>query len=298
MRPTVRLILPVLFAPLAFAGAPAVAQDVPMPSPPPATPEAKPTVIDPNADQVTLGAGGVYLPDYEGSDHYVFRAAPGAIGSIGGFAFQIAGNRGSVDLIPNKPGPGIDLQAGPIAVYDLNRSSLKAIGDPRVRALGKRSASIEVGGYVGIGKTGIITSDFDKLSVSVSYRKGVTGANDGAIIEPAINYFTPLSTKAAVGIFASAEHADRRYARTYFDVNTAGSVASGLPVFSTRGGWKSWAVGGLATVSLTGDLTRGFKLVAGGTYRRLINDFGDSPIVSIAGSRSQWLGAVGIGYTF
>jgi outer membrane scaffolding protein for murein synthesis (MipA/OmpV family) len=283
-------LAPLIALPVLLVATPAVAQDTP--------PAPAPTVIDPNADQVTLGAGAVYLPDYEGSDHYVFRAVPGAIGSIGGFAFQLAGNRFSMDLIPDKPGPNFDVQAGPVVVYDLNRSSLSGISDTRVRALGKRSASIEAGGYVGIGKTGVITSPYDKLSVSVSWRKGVTGANRGEIIEPSINYLTPLSTRAAIALFASAERVNRRYASTYFDVDAAGSVASGLPVFATRGGWKSWAVGGLATVSLTGDLSRGLKLVAGGTYRKLLNDFADSPIVSIAGSRSQWLGATGLAYTF
>ena len=283
-----------LFAlPVLFVAAPVFAQDAP-----PAPPPSGPTVIDPNADVVTLGAGAVYLPDYEGSNNYRFTPAPGAIGQIGGFAFQVVGNRASLDLIPNKQGPFLDFQAGPIAVLNLGRSDLKSIDDPRVRALGKRTRTVEVGGYVGIGKTGVITSDYDKLSFSVSYRKGISGASKGAIIEPSFNYVTPVSTKAAIGLFASAEYADRNYSRAYFDVDAAGSLASGLPVYSGRKGWKSWAVGGLATVSLTGDLTRGFKLVAGGTYRRLLNDFADSPIVRIAGSRDQWLGAVGLGYTF
>ena len=51
-------------------------------------------------------------------------------------------------------------------------------------------------------------------------------------------------------------------------------------------------------MSLTGDLLHGFKLVGGGTYSRLLNDFGDSPLVSVAGRRSQWLGVVGLAYTF
>jgi outer membrane scaffolding protein for murein synthesis (MipA/OmpV family) len=49
---------------------------------------------------------------------------------------------------------------------------------------------------------------------------------------------------------------------------------------------------------VTGDLLHGFKLVAGGTYKRLLNDFADSPIVSIAGDRNQWVGGAGIAYTF
>ena len=51
-------------------------------------------------------------------------------------------------------------------------------------------------------------------------------------------------------------------------------------------------------MSLTGDLLHGFKLAAGGTYTRSLNDFADSPIVRLRGSKNQFLGAVGIAYTF
>ncbi|MEO5494497.1 MAG: MipA/OmpV family protein [Sphingomonas sp.] len=270
-----------------------MAQDAPV-----APPDAGAAAASLDGDSVTIGAGGVYLNDYEGSDHYVWRIAPGAIGSIGGFNFTVAGNRASIDLIPNKPGPTWDIQAGPIGVVNFNRSSLKSIGDPRVRALGVRSTAIEVGGFVGIGKTGVVTSEYDRLSFSVSYRKGISGAHRAGIWTPTINYFTPLSTKAAVGIFASADYAERGYGKAYFDVDAAGSLASGLPVFTTRKGWKDWSVGALGTVALTGDLLHGFKLVGGGTYTRLLNDFGQSPLVSIAGNRSQWIGVVGLAYTF
>ena len=30
----------------------------------------------------------------------------------------------------------------------------------------------------------------------------------------------------------------------------------------------------------------------------MLGDYADSPIVSIAGSKNQWVGAVGVGYTF
>lgn len=278
---------------LAATAAPSLAQDAPI-----APPDAGATAASLNGDSVTIGAGGVYLNDYEGSDHYVWRIAPGAIGQIGGFSFTLAGNRASVDLIPNKPGPTWDIQAGPIGVVNFNRSSLKSIDDARVRALGKRSTAIEVGGFVGIGKTGVVTSDYDRLSFSVSYRKGIMGAHRAGIWTPTLNYFTPLSTKAAIGVFASADYAERGYGRAYFDVDAAQSLASGLPVFTTRKGWKNWSVGALGTVALTGDLLHGFKLVAGGTYTRMLNDFARSPLVSIAGDRSQWIGVVGLAYTF
>lgn len=284
-----------LLAPALLLAAPAFAQDAGTPPPPP--PPA-PDQLDTDKDNVTVGVGAVYTPDYEGAAHSGFSVAPVVIGSVSGFNFQVLGNRASIDLIPNKPGPTWDLQAGPVAVLDFNRSALSYIDDRRVRALGKRDRSLEVGGYVGIGKTGVITSQYDRLSVSLSYRKGVTGAQRGAIWSPTINYLTPVSRKAAVGLFASAEHADRKYGRTYFDVDAAGSLASGLPQFTTRGGWKSWTAGGFVTVSLTGDLLHGFKLMAGGSYERILNDFAASPIVSIAGRRDQWMGGAGIAYTF
>jgi MipA family protein len=280
------------FASLLVAS-PALAQDASVVPPDTAAPAAQ---FD--RDTITIGAGAAYLPDYEGSNDYRVVPAPAAIGAFKGFNFTLAGNRLSIDLIPNQPGPTWDFQAGPVGVVNFNRTSTKSIDDARVKALGKLDTAIELGGYVGIGKTGVITSPYDRLSVSLSYRYDVAGVHDSGILQPTINYLTPLSRKAAVGLFASAERAERGYARAYFDVLPGQVAASGLPAYQTRGGWKNWSVGALGTVSLTGDLLSGFKVVGGVNYRRLLNDFGDSPIVRIAGSKDQWLGAIGLAYTF
>jgi outer membrane protein len=257
------------------------------------------TTIDPNeaAETITVGAGGVYLPDYEGSNDYRFTAAPAAIGSYKGFAFQVLGNRGSIDLIPTPITAQWDIQAGPIGVVNFDRSNVKQIDDRRIRALGELDTAIELGGYIGVGKSGVITSPYDKITVSLSYRHDVSDVHDSHIWQPTISYYTPLSLKSAVGIFASAERVGNGYARTYFDVNGAQSVASGLPGYRTRDNWKNYTLGAVGTYSLTGDLLKGFKIVAGGTYKRMLGDFGASPVVR-QGSRNQWLGAVGLAYTF
>lgn len=292
-----RFIIKLLAVPAIVLAVPAIAQSGP--TPPDIGSAAGPGAdFDPNADSITIGAGAVYLPDYEGSDDYRFTPAPGAIGSYKGFSFTVAGNRASVDLIPNRAGDAIDFQAGPIGVINFNRSNINSIDDRRVRALGELGTAIELGGFVGVGKTGVITSPYDRLSVSVSYRYDVNGVHKSGIWQPTINYFTPLSTKAAVGFFISGEHAGDGYAQTYYSISPTQSLVSGLPGYRARGGWKNYTLGALGTYSLTGDLLHGFKIVAGGTYSRLLNDFGDSPVVSIAGSRSQWLGTVGLAYTF
>ncbi|KHA65391.1 structural protein MipA [Sphingomonas sp. Ant20] len=251
-----------------------------------------------DADTITIGVGAAFVPDYEGSNNNKWSAAPVAIGTVGGFGFSVLGNRASIDLIPDKASNGLDFQAGPIGVLNFNRQSTKGIDDDRVRALGKIKTAIEVGGYVGVGKTGVITSPYDKLSVTLSYRHDVNNSHDSAIWQPTVSYLMPVSTKAALALFGSAEHAGRGYANTYFSITPTQSAVSTLPVYNASKGWKSYTLGGAVTYSLTGDLLQGFKLVAGGTYVRLLNDFADSPVTSIAGSKSQWLGAVGIGYTF
>lgn len=126
----------------------------------------------------------------------------------------------------------------------------------------------------------------------------MSGVHDAEILTPSVSYLTPLSRKALVGLFASAERAENGYADTYFGVTPAGSAASGLPAYDPDGGWKSWTAGMGGAVSLTGDLTHGLQLVVAGTYRQLLGDVADSPIVATAGSRDQWMGALGIAYSF
>lgn len=272
-----RLVLPL--AALAAVSAPAAAQDIPA-----------------GGDSITIGGGIATVPTYEGSDSNRIVPLIAARGTVSGYAFSTRGAKAYLDLIRNRPGPGIDLQAGPVIGLDLNRTG--SVDDPQVKALGKKKAALEVGGYLGIGRTGVITSDYDKLSVSVAYVHDVSGIHDSYVLTPEVDYGTPLSRRTYVGVSASASYAGRGYARTYFGVSPAGSAASGLPVFDAGKGWKNWSLSAFAVQSLSGDLTHGLALVGGVSYSRLINDFAASPVTSIAGSRSQWYGAVGLAYTF
>lgn len=267
----------------AIGAAPARAQDQP---------------VDLYRDTVTVGAGVAALPDYEGSNDYRITPVPAAIGAIKGYGFVLAGNQLSVDLIKDEPGPVWDFQAGPIVQLNFNRSASGSIDDLRVRALGKRAIAVELGGYVGLGKTGVLTSPYDKLSVTLGYRHDVSQVHNSGIWNPSITYFTPLSRKAAIGLFASADIVERGYAQTYYSVSAAQSVASGLPVYTAGAGLKNWTLGAIGSYSLTGDLLHGVKIVGGGTYGRMEGDIARSPLVAIAGSRDQWLGTIGLAYTF
>jgi MipA family protein len=248
-------------------------------------------------DFLTVGLGLGYLPDYEGSDDYRAIPMPGAIGRIDGHDFLLLGNRVSLDLIRDGASAW-DLQLGPAASVGLNRTSLKGIDDPRMRALGKVGLAVELGGYAGLARWGVLTSAYDRLSATVTVRRDVAGGHGGTLVTPSISYMTPLSPRAMIGAFASANHADSDYAGAYYTVSAAGSAASGLPAFTARGGWKDWTLAAAGTLALSGDLRHGLSLAGGIGYTRLLGDFARSPVTRVTGSRDQWMAGLGLAYTF
>lgn len=173
------------------------------------------------------------------------------------------------------------------------------IKDEQVKALGKLDEAVELGGFVGIAKTGVITSDFDTLSFRVSYVRDVADAHDSYVIQPALEYGTPLGPGTYIGMSASGEIVGKAFAGYYSNVSPAGAVASGLSPFqSEEGGLKDVSFTVLGAQSLSRDLRQGWSVVVVARYSRLLGDFKRSPIVSVAGDADQWMGGLGLAYTF
>lgn len=254
--------------------------------------------LTPDRNELTVAAGVAVTPSYTGSDDYVVR--PGALlrGKVDGFSFFARGTNLHMDLIRDTGQDGWDLSLGPIAGVRLNRTG--SIRDDRVRALGELDTAVELGAWAGISKTGVLTSAYDNLSFRIAYVADVAGAHDSYLITPAIEYVMPLSQRTLVGLSLSADYVGKGYGRYYFDISPAGSQASGLAPYA-RGGKAGFADIGLnltAAQSLSGDLRKGWALFAVGGHSWLLDRYADSPIVRDAGSRSQWLGGLGVAYTF
>ncbi len=271
-------------AALLAAATPAFAQSAEAPLP------------DPNdqSDTVTLGVGAAYLPDYEGSDDYRIIPAAAARGRVGGIAFFTRSTSLYVDLIPRGSGK-LEFDAGPIVGVRFNRTG--KIKDDFVDRLPERNKAIEIGGFVGVTAHGL-TNPYDALSFRVDLVKDVANGHESTIVSPSIDFGTPLSRKLYVGASLSADWVGGGYADTYYSITPADALASGLSAYDADGGFKGWKAGLLANHSITGDLTHGLSLFATGSYGRLAGDFKRSPIVADRGSGGQWLGAIGLGYTF
>ncbi|MEA3053591.1 MAG: MipA family protein [Sphingomonadales bacterium] len=249
---------------------------------------------DPNS--LTIGVGGAYLPSYEGSDDYILTPVGLAFGKVAGFGFATRGTALYVDVIPDRPDAPVSFDLGPLANVRLDRTS--RIEDPRVRALGEIGTAIELGSWAGLTKNGVLHR-YDSLGIRLAWQKDVTDTHESAVLTPAIEYRTPLSTRTLATSSVQAEHVGDRYARTYFSVTPAGALASGLPVFNADGGWKNWRATLLFGQTLTGDLRHpGLSLFGGVSYSRLLGDFARSPIVSSAGDRDQYLATAGLAYSF
>ena len=265
--------------------------------------EGAPSTDQPDAqilggDRIIVGAGIAAVPSYIGSKSVSVVPTVAIQGQISGISFNSQGTSLYVDAIPNRGVQGWKLQAGPMLSLRLDRNSF--INGTQVEKLGKLKKAWEPGAWIGIQRTGVITSPYDTLSLNLSYQHDISNAHGSYIVSPSIDYDTPLSRTAYASISLSADYVGKGFGAYYYDIDTAGSDATGLPAYdgASKAGWKDWNLSATIAHSLTGDLTHGLSLFATGGYARILGAYRRSPIVDIAGSPNQWSGAIGLAYIF
>jgi outer membrane scaffolding protein for murein synthesis (MipA/OmpV family) len=248
-----------------------------------------------NRDTLTIGVGGAVLPDYEGSDDYRIIPAAAVRGKYHGISFSTRGSYLYVDVIPSSG--KVDLDVGPIIGVRL--TTRRSIEDDVVKLLPKRKRAIEVGGFAGVSFHGL-TNPYDTLALRVDVLHDIGKAHKSTTLSPNVEFSTPLSRLTYASANVGAEFVGNRFADYYFSISPADRLATGnqLPVFNAGGGMKNWKAGLLLNQSITGDLLGGLSVFGTGQYSRLVGDFKRSPIVSQRGSASQWLGALGLAYTW
>lgn len=254
------------------------------------------TVFD--DDYLTIGIGLGLVPSYSGSDDYVLFPLPLIQASYAGIDINPRPAGLALDFIPD-PETGPRLSGG--VVVTLNRDRVNNIEDEIVASYGELDTAVEVGPTAGISFPALL-NPYDSLTFNVDAAWDVAGAHNGRNISPSITYFTPLSRGMAASLSFSASHIDDDYADYYYSVpqiNTLLPDADVLPGFQASGGFERIGANVLVAFDLNGDITDGgFSIVGIGGYSSLLNDAKRSPFTSIRGDADQWLGAVGIGYTF
>lgn len=269
----------------ALASVPAAAQDAPDTS-------------EMDGDRITVGVGAVYAPSYRGSDDYSVSPVPVILGQVGGIEINPRAGGVALDFIQDDRDSGFGFSLGPVATYSANRS--RGIRDDVVRASGKLDDAVELGGTAGITAYKLL-NPYDSLTLSADVRWDVAGAHKGMVWSPSLTYMTPLSRGSLVSLNVSARHVDDDFAQYYYSVTPGQSLRSGgvLPTYGADGGWDSVNVGLLGALDLDGNLLNGgFQLIGIAAYSKMLGDGKDTPFTSIRGDADQWIGGLGVAYTF
>jgi len=281
-----KLLLAATGSPALACAAPAMAQNV---EALPDGADGEATVFDGN--WFSIGAGAVYSASYDGSDDYVVSPIPIVQGKIGGVRISPRAGGAALDFV-NDDSDGAKISAGVAARLNRNRAS--QIEDPVVLSYGELDTAFEVGPSVGISLPGLL-NPYDSLSFNIETLFDVAGAHDGTLVSPGVTYFTPVSRGAAISLSVSGSYVDDDYADYYYSVPAGGA----LPAYQADGGWDRVGVNLLTGVDLDGNLANGgLALIAMGGYSRMLGDGKRTPFTSIRGDADQWMGALGIGYTF
>jgi len=258
-----------------------------------------------NRDTLTIAAGAGITADYEGSDDYRFIPAAAVRGRYHGIAFTTRGAYLYVDVIPRGTSK-VDFEFGPVIGARFNKR--RHIHDDVVELLPKTNTAIEAGAFAGVGISGL-TNPYDRLAFRLDVLHDIANAHESTVISPNIEFSTPVSRSTFIGANVGLEFVGNKYADYYYTITPAASAGTAvllgnlltgaqIPPFDADGGLKNWKAGLLVNQSLSGDLLHGFSVFGTGQYSRLVGDFKRSPIVSERGSASQWLGALGLAYTW
>lgn len=267
---------------------------------PAAAQEADPLSAEGSAfsgDFLIAGAGVAVVPSYEGSDDLVVSPAGAVAGRIGGIGINARAFGLALDVIDDsRRSDGVGFTLGSVLRYRTNRSG--RVVDDVVAKLGKLKGVVEAGVVAGIDVKKVL-NPHDSLSFSVDLRWDVSGRGSGLIVAPGISYLTPVSKGIALGGALNANFIDSRYANYNFGITPGGSLASGLPAYTARGGLKDVGVGAFTAFDLNGNfLDGGPALGLGAMYSRLFNSAAESPITAIRGRRSQLIFGAAASYTF
>ena len=236
-----------------------------------------------------VGIGGVYRPDYEGSDDYQLYPAPfgkyqwasGRYVSLGGTSGTERAARLKANILATDTGS--IWQFGPLLQYRLKRDD---VDNNKVDKLKAVDAATEAGAFVGL--------DSGPWTASISFATDVSDEHDGSLLYFNGGYDIPVNERFKLNLGAQMTWASDDYMEKYFSVKPKNSARSGLPKYNASSGVKN------AGMSLTGmySFNKTWGLLGNVSYTRMLNDAEDSPLVKKVGDENQYTMVLAVTYSF
>lgn len=226
---------------------------------------------------VTLGAGAVAEPRYEGSKHYILNPIPYvAIRYDDLFSIGVDGIRWNV-IHSN------GLHVGPLLSYSGGRSTGD---DVLLQNLDNIQSSINAGAFA--------TYKLGHFEFLAQAQQAILHEHNGLFGKIGVTYQEPFPLfhrKAILEIGPQIEFANRQYDDTWFGITQAESLRSGLREFSPGAGVKDLGLQSSLTLQYSPHiLFRGIVNI-----KELVGDAADSPLTT---GKTQFFMGVGVGYRF
>ena len=232
---------------------------------------------------ILFGAG--VKPEYEGSEDY--EATPLAAGKLeyGQYYLEAHGMNLRANVSPLSI-----IEFGPSAAFKGGRDD---VDNERVDRMRDIDDTVEAGAFVKIPVRQVFDNK-DEFEFEVEFLTDTGDVHEGYKVKFGLSYKYLLTKKLRLGASLSATYASEDYNQTYFGIDTDNSARSGLPQYEADGGFKDAGVG----VNVLYLLNENWGVTGIASYKQLIGDAADSPIVDQEGSSSQAMVGMGVLYRF
>ena len=228
---------------------------------------------------VSVGLGPGISPDYEGSSDY--EAVPIPLVSVkfsNDMSILWVANMARANLIPSRTWMG-----GPILQYIQKRDN---VDNNKVDKLDTVDASLMAGGFFG--------GRIEQFSLSLEAMQDIADGNDGAIVRLRGGYHIPISKEWSASINAFTTWADDDYMDAYFGINQSNATKSGLKTYNADAGIKDVGI----TLPVTYSPWEHWSMLGAVSYKRLLGDAADSPVVDDEGDKNQVSGGLALIFRF
>ena len=222
------------------------------------------------AGKYAAGLGAGMAPDYEGSEDYTLVPSLMFKGNYdSGRYFSLLGTNFMLNLVPSQT-----FSFGPALNYRMERDD---VDNDRVDDMDKIDGAFEAGAFGGF--------NINNFILRLEMLTDVSDEHDGFLAQVNAGYRWKAMPELTLtpGVFLT--YADDDYMDTYFGVNPGNRGSSGLPNYSADSGlkdvginlvahytpWDNWGIMGLFS------------------YKTLLNDAKDSPIVDDEGNDKQFM---------
>lgn len=235
-----------------------------------------PDEIPPEAFSAKLGLGVGATPDYVGSDDYRLRIIP----LIDIRYDDIVALQGNVlRVFPVRDG---NVRAGPLLAYQFGRKEKR---NPVLRGMGDISDTVQLGGFLEYHDTSFVALGEVRKSL---------GAGQGTMAMLTVAHGLMRRDPFLLGAAVRFKWLSQSAVQTNFGVTADQSLATGLPEYFPEAGVSEVGLHMLARY----DINDRWRLEGLVGYSRMLGNAADSPLVRIAGSDNQFLGGIGVRYSF